>query len=89
MTVLFGVLNVVQFVRDMLRGGVWRERERSLRAIKLGLVQLRTMLTEAGEKKEVIKTDAAQSLLHSIGHHVMSIEHHIDGMIEADKPKDR
>lgn len=75
-----------QFIRDYGEGRAWRERARSLVAIKLGLMQLRAMLTEAGEKKEIIKTDAAQAFLHAVGHQVMSIEHHIDGML-PEKPK--
>lgn len=40
------------------------------------------MLTEAEATGEVIKTDNAKQFVRQLGHHIKSIEHHIDVMRE-------
>lgn len=74
-----------QFIRDVRQGGVWSERAKHLRSVKLGLVQLRAMLVEAERTAEVIKTDPQKQFVRQMGHHVRSIEHHIDGMLEPEE----
>src|SRR3954470_20539681 len=82
MTAVFGAVSMYQFVRDYVRGKVWNERARHLQAVKAGLMQLRAMLTEAGSTQEVIKTDATRQFVRQLGHHIVSIEHHIDVMLD-------
>lgn len=86
-TFAFGALNVFQFVKDHIAGRVWKERVKRLRAVQLGLGQLRAMLTESEATGEVVRTDAVKQFIRQIGHHVKSIEHHIDGMLEDDAPQ--
>src|SRR4051812_13535814 len=82
LTGAFGGLSVFQLWRDLKAAAGWRERAPHLRAIKLGLVQLRAMLTEAEATGEVVKSDPVKQFVRQIGHHTRAIEHHIDAMLE-------
>lgn len=67
LTIVFGGLNVIQWVLS------WREKSK-WRSAKTQLEQIRAMCTEAIDNGEAIKTDAAKQFVRSIGHQIRGIE---------------
>ena len=67
LTVIFGGLNVFQFVRGLLRKRMWSYQ-------KAQLEQIRVMCTEAIQNGEAINTDAARQFVRGIMHQIRGIE---------------
>lgn len=84
MTAAFGGLNVFQFVRDYVHGRLWRERMAQIVAFKASMIQLRAMLTEAGNTENIIKSDAGKQFLANIGHQVKTMEHFVDAILASE-----
>ncbi len=83
LTVAFASLNVVQFCRQLIRYYVNRSKFNHLIALKRGMMQLRHQCTEAVNFAGVIESKPQQQFTKDLGHHVRSIEHSVDAMLES------
>jgi hypothetical protein len=83
LSIVFGVLNVFQFVQHLLEKKAWSSRVAHLEAIKDCLRIQLMRCNEAIELGEVIKTDSSKDFVRQIGYSLIQSERHIDAILRT------
>jgi hypothetical protein len=81
LTIVFGVLNVVQFVKYLLDKKAHDVHQANLRAVRTSLQQLRAMCTEAIDTGEIINSAAARQFVRQTAYTLLTIENIIDATL--------
>jgi hypothetical protein len=81
LSLLFGGLNVFQFVRDYIKEKVRQGNKDHIKAMKLSLQEIRNSCGEAIATNEAIKSGAARDWVRQLMTNLRGVEHHIDVLI--------